>query len=201
MKKVKKRFLALALTGAIAATIAIPSFAEDQDLTSYFPRDTSHPRFYSLTPTLNKSSQVLSLYGGSVRAGTKVVTWKYNNGENKKTQTWENISGSLGGSAITTYQNYDLVINIDRSVAAPQVNIYKLSDNQYADVAIYFVNYRDDRTIGRALYTKPRLNHKNNMFISVTAESTPSSDGTGNSRICRWQTSPYKACFYEIEDK
>lgn len=199
MKKLKKRILAVALTVMAAATMAMPSFAAN--LSSFFTIDASHPRFYSLTPTLNKSSQVLSLYGGSARAGAKVVTWKYNNGENKNTQIWENLSGSLGGDAITTYLDYDLAINIDRSVAAPQVNIYKLSDNQYADVAIYSVNYRDDRTIGRALYTMPRLNHKNNMFISVTAESTPVSDGTGNSRLCRWQTSSYKTCFYEIEAK
>lgn len=148
--------------------------------------DTAHPYLISTSQFLDSDSQVLNQYCSSsiTPSGTHVTTWKLTG---HPTQQWEVLYGSYNDRVFVCKNNNRVAINIYRSERTPEVNVLELYGNNYEDVALHVQNYGNGAL---KFYTEPRGNlHSGNMYITVTSEATDASDGTGQSKKCRWTTS------------
>lgn len=182
MKKTKKvtRLFAFVLTLAIMMAFSVSAFASSTYVEAgEIEFDSSHGRMFSTTKTISTGSKVLNQYTSATRtpSGTTVTTWK---STQHATQFWEAVSGLYGGTFYVCYNNANVALNVYRSESQPQLNVYTLVGNNYADAAIY--------NNGSIYYAKPRGNHTQNMYINVTTENTPALDGNGTSKLCRWKT-------------
>lgn len=147
--------------------------------------DTSHPYFISTTPSLNTNTQVLNQYSSLnlTPSGTPVTTWKLTG---DPTQQWKPLFGSYNDRVFVCENNPLVAINIYREESTPEVNVLELYGNNYEDVALHIQSGVNG---ARKFFTEPRwIFHSSNMYITVTTEPTSISDGTGQSRKCRWTT-------------
>ena len=138
--------------------------------------DTSHGFYFYVY--YNGSKCMLNQYvDGFPRSGIKVSTWSPTG---DITQAWDTRTVKKGGWIVTTNNRRNLVLNILRTSATPEVNIYPYIDNDYDD----FVLIRD------TLKLKNR-----NYGVTRTNVRTPDYNVSGY--ICRW-TSNWTNWSYDV---
>ena len=143
-----------------------------------------------VSPTKENTAEQIRLNcytAGVPQSGTKLTTYKYTSvSSTDLTSNWTQIFGRVdlyaGGAAWVPYANKMIAINIDRTQATPEMNLYSLVGNHSYDVAI---NNDSDQGINKR-YVNPRgYGHTTKMYWQETASTVPNS---GGGRYCRWNT-------------
>lgn len=172
----------LLITSLLTITFASDTIPSEQ----VFEIDPSHSRVISTSTNVlyDAGAKVLNQYTSALvtPSGTIVTTWKYTS---DATQFWtlgERETSNSRQVIYTCYNNVRVALNINRSTAQPEVNVFTVAGNYYEDTVIY-------RDAGGHFYVEPRKSGESRKYLRVTSETTPALDGNGTSFRCRWQTS------------